>query len=438
MSEIGNGATVAVRLPGGIVAADVGPPVMGPPGLRGPRGERGDPGGTTTIVFSFSQRTPADLPDTGLIPAGWDDVRVPEADIQVGVGQSVEYRGDGYLYLFLGPSSVPGGWIETGQMRGPPGDTGPVGDTGPPGPMGERGLTGNQGAPGPKATAATPARKAHAVSKASRVRQAPPGPPGRPAAKAPPAPPGRQARQGDPGPEGPQGEQGQQGPAGLTGPPGDPAHRRPRRTVVHHRRLLHAHRRRPGLNQHRPDPRRTGTVRAARPSPTRCSPARRGSTGTRPASHLRHGDRLHRARRPARTPWIVTSVKGPARAPGRTAGQGPQGGKRRPRPRLDHLPDLPARHRHRGDRRQGPDACSLTPRLSTTAPSTRSRPGASSPTAGNIRGPAGPQGRQVRRGRRATWSWATPSRSSSGSMRSRPAWTSWNPSSSRPWPATYR
>src|SRR5580693_6110230 len=114
MSEVGNGSTVAVRLPGGAVSADVGP-----------RGERGDPGGTTTIVFSFSERTPAELPEDGLIPAGWDDVRVPEADIQVGVGQSVEYRGDGYLYLFLGPSSVPGGWIETGQMRGPPGDTGP-------------------------------------------------------------------------------------------------------------------------------------------------------------------------------------------------------------------------------------------------------------------------------------------------------------------------
>ena len=50
---------------GGGLAVDVGPPVMGPPGLRGPRGERGDPGGTTTIVFSFSQRTPASCPRTG-------------------------------------------------------------------------------------------------------------------------------------------------------------------------------------------------------------------------------------------------------------------------------------------------------------------------------------------------------------------------------------
>ena len=103
MTELSNGSTVQVRLPGGAVAAEVGAPVMGPPGLRGQRGERGDPGGTTTVVFSFEQRTPAELPEDGLIPAGWDDVRVPEAPIQVGVGQSVEYRPDRYLWLFLGP-----------------------------------------------------------------------------------------------------------------------------------------------------------------------------------------------------------------------------------------------------------------------------------------------------------------------------------------------
>jgi collagen triple helix repeat protein len=210
MSEVGNGQGVAVRLPAGAAAAAVGPPVMGPPGLRGPRGERGDPGGTTTIVFSFAQRTPGELPADGLIEAGWEDVRVPEADIQVGVGQSVEYRGDGYLYLFLGPSAVPGGWIETGQVRGPPGDSGPVGDTGPAGPPGERGLTGNTGSPGPKGdqgdTGPQGARGADGATGA-------PGATG---------PKGDQGDRGDTGPGGPPGPQGEPGTPGADGADGDP------------------------------------------------------------------------------------------------------------------------------------------------------------------------------------------------------------------------
>ena len=194
---------------------------MGPPGLRGQRGERGDPGGTTTVVFSFSQRTPGELPEDGLIPAGWDDVRVPEGDIQVGVGQSVEYRPDRYLWLFLGPSAIPGGWIETGQMRGPPGESGPIGDTGPPGPVGERGLTGNSGSPGPKGEPGEPGPQG---------ARGEIGQPGTPGATGPAGPTGSQGGigpegpagpQGDPGPDGPIGPQGIQGPIGLTGDQGD-------------------------------------------------------------------------------------------------------------------------------------------------------------------------------------------------------------------------
>jgi hypothetical protein len=213
MSEVGNGSTVAVRLPGGAVSADVGPPVMGPPGLRGPRGERGDPGGTTTIVFSFSERTPAELPEDGLIPAGWDDVRVPEADIQVGVGQSVEYRPDRFLWLFLGPSAIPGGWIETGQMRGPPGDQGPVGDTGPPGPPGERGLTGNTGSPGPKGDPG---------DTGPQGARGEPGAPGTPGATGPKGDRGDPGEIGPEGPPGPQGDPGADGADGQDGADGDP------------------------------------------------------------------------------------------------------------------------------------------------------------------------------------------------------------------------
>jgi hypothetical protein len=219
VTDIGNGEAVAVRLPAGVASAAVGPPVMGPPGLRGPRGERGDPGGTTTIVFSFANRTPAELPEDGLIEAGWDDVRVPDADIQVGVGQSVEYRPDRFLWLFLGPSAIPGGWIETGQMRGPPGDQGPVGDTGPAGPPGERGLTGNTGSPGPKGDPG---------DTGPQGARGEPGAPGTPGATGPKGdrgeagPEGPQGPQGAPGADGQDGADGAPGADGQDGAPGDP------------------------------------------------------------------------------------------------------------------------------------------------------------------------------------------------------------------------
>jgi hypothetical protein len=211
MTELENGSTVAVRLPGGVATADVGPAVMGPPGLRGQRGERGDPGGTTTVVFAFSQRTPAELPEDGLIRAGWDDARVPEADIQVGVGQSVEYRPDGYLWLYLGPAALPGGWIDTGQLRGPPGDPGPVGDRGPQGPVGDRGLTGNTGSPGPKGDSGDPGPQG--------ARGAD-GAPGQPGATGPAGPTGSQGPTGPEGPAGPQGEPGTPGADGADGADG--------------------------------------------------------------------------------------------------------------------------------------------------------------------------------------------------------------------------
>jgi hypothetical protein len=208
-NDVVTGGLVEVRLPGGGVAVEARPSVMGPPGLRGPRGERGDPGGTTVIVFAFGEsREPAELPEDGLIEAGWDGPRRPEADIQVGVGQSCEYTLDGYLWLFVGPSSVPGGWIETGQVRGPPGDEGPVGDTGPPGPLGDRGLPGPTGSPGPKGdpgdTGPQGARGAD-------------GAPGTPGAT---GPKGDRGDPGEIGPAGPQGEQGEQGDPGADGQDG--------------------------------------------------------------------------------------------------------------------------------------------------------------------------------------------------------------------------
>jgi hypothetical protein len=210
MTDIEPGDLIELTLRGYDVRTEVGPAVMGPPGLRGPRGERGDPGGTTTIVFSFANRHPSELPEDGLIPEGWDDVRTPDMDIQVGVGQSVEYRPDRYLWLFLGPSAIPGGWIETGQMRGPPGDQGPVGDTGPQGPPGERGLTGNTGSPGPKGD------PGDTGPQGARGEQGQPGTPGATGPK------GDRGDVGPQGPEGPQGERGEQGEPGRDGTDGEP------------------------------------------------------------------------------------------------------------------------------------------------------------------------------------------------------------------------
>jgi hypothetical protein len=216
MTEIEPGDLIELTLRGYDVRAEVGPAVMGPPGLRGPRGEKGDPGGTTTVVFAFANRHPSELPEDGLIPAGWDDVRQPAEAIQLAVGQSAEYRPDGYLWLFVGPSSVPGGWIETGQLRGPPGEDGPVGDTGPIGPPGS---TGPAGPPGPTGAKGD---RGETGPQGARGEQ---GTPGTPGATGPPGPQGDRGEAGPEGPEGPQGEtgpEGPEGPQGETGPEGPP------------------------------------------------------------------------------------------------------------------------------------------------------------------------------------------------------------------------
>lgn len=199
------GVVEAALLAEGSLSAEVGPAVMGPPGLRGPRGERGDPGGTTTVVFAFT-RDPADLPEDGLIPAGWETPDRPSTPLQVGVGQSAEHTPTGYLWLYIGPATLPGGWYETGQVRGPPGDDGPPGDRGPAGPAGDRGLPGPAGSQGPTG-AAGPTGPQGARGE--------PGTPGTPGAA------GAKGDRGDRGDDGRDGRDGQDGAPGETGPKGD-------------------------------------------------------------------------------------------------------------------------------------------------------------------------------------------------------------------------
>ena len=148
MTVVLSGGTVEVEVAEGLVDVGVHGGVAGPPGLRGQRGESGDPGGTTTVVYAFGAvRTPDELPPGGLIPVGWDGANRPSSDLQLAVGESAEYQPDGYLWLFVGPSVLPAGWIETGQVRGPPG--GPEGQTRggasvPPGALGPAGGPGRR------------------------------------------------------------------------------------------------------------------------------------------------------------------------------------------------------------------------------------------------------------------------------------------------------
>jgi Collagen triple helix repeat (20 copies) len=167
-----------------------GPP--GPPGPQGPDGPAGPSGQATLIIGTFgAQRTPADLPPDGFVPANWDGLGRPVADLQVEIGWSFIYDPDGSLWLYVGelsPSGQP--WITPGVLQAPPG---PPGLQGPPGPQGGIGPAGPQGA---------------------RGEQGAQGPTGGAGSTGAQGPPGLQ------GPIGTQGQPGAQGPQGLQGPPG--------------------------------------------------------------------------------------------------------------------------------------------------------------------------------------------------------------------------
>jgi hypothetical protein len=115
--------------------------VMGPTGPLGPTGSTGDVG---VIVGYFGhETTPADLPSSGLIPAGFDGPGRPLANIQMSLGMYLVYQphvgtnppvadsgnpqwGDLWGYF---PASL--AWNNVGNMSGPMGPTGPTGSDGP-------------------------------------------------------------------------------------------------------------------------------------------------------------------------------------------------------------------------------------------------------------------------------------------------------------------
>lgn len=170
---------------------------QGPAGMQGPQGPKGDTGATgtegpegpegppgTSIEIKGSVPTAADLPATGSDGDAWI-----AADT-------------GHLWVWAS-----GGWLDAGQIQGPPGATGATGPQGPQGPAGADGATGPQG---------------------PRGMQGMQGAQGDPGATGPEGPAGAtggvgstgpQGPQGDPGPQGSTGAQGSQGATGPQGPP---------------------------------------------------------------------------------------------------------------------------------------------------------------------------------------------------------------------------
>ena len=157
-------------------AGDPGP--QGVPGPAGPQGDPGAPGQTAIIMLSFSNQPPSALPIDGYIPQDWDSPGNPPQGDQLVRGQGALDTRTQAVWLWVGASMAPSGWVELGEVTGPPGPPGPAGSDGAAGPQGPQGVPGPQGQQG------------------------------------------LQGQQGGQGPVGPAGAQGPQGPAGTQGPQG--------------------------------------------------------------------------------------------------------------------------------------------------------------------------------------------------------------------------
>lgn len=131
----------------------------GDDGPQGPQGPQGPSGISTTVIGSFgASKTPADLPQSGLIPKDWDSPGNPPAAYQMKVGESLVYtdcpKGTpkyGHLYNFVGANGFDGNsWADCGDIVGPQGPQGPKGDQGETGPKGDTGAQGPKGDQGPQ------------------------------------------------------------------------------------------------------------------------------------------------------------------------------------------------------------------------------------------------------------------------------------------------
>ena len=188
--------------------------MIGPPGPAGPEGLMGPPGKTAQIIGSFTNRTIAELPPDGYIPADWDAPGQPPLGNQMANGQGMLYSPTQEVCLWVGPTLTPSGWVELGQVAGPSGPQGAAG------PAGEQGLQGIQGVAGPQGPAGVPGAQGPKGDKGDTGAA---GATGTQGAQGIPGTPGATGSQGPQGPAGAQGAKGDTGPGGMVGPAGPSA-----------------------------------------------------------------------------------------------------------------------------------------------------------------------------------------------------------------------
>lgn len=161
-----------VTIGGGGLKGDKGD--KGDPGLAGPQGDKGDPGLTG-----------------------------PKGDAGAPGPQGPQ-----------GPQGLPG-------VQGLKGDTGPAGPSGLPGPQGPQGPQGLKGDSGPQGPQGLQGLQGPKGDKGDAGLQGPQGITGPQGLQGLQGPQGLPGAKGDPGPQGLQGPQGPQGPQGLKGDKGD-------------------------------------------------------------------------------------------------------------------------------------------------------------------------------------------------------------------------
>jgi hypothetical protein len=170
------------------------PGIAGPTGLQGPEGPQGlqGPAGEVgTLIGSFSTNPPTALPPDGAFPADWD--QPGDSAYQATQGNGLLFEPTGHVWVYVTTVMDPAGWVDGGQIVGPPGPTGPQGVEGPTGQQGPQGVPGSPGTVGPE------------------------GPQG---IQGPAGAAGPQGGQGPAGNDGIDGTIGPPGPIGPVGPPG--------------------------------------------------------------------------------------------------------------------------------------------------------------------------------------------------------------------------
>jgi hypothetical protein len=113
------------------MGAGGGPP--GPQGPVGPAGPQGPPGRTAIIVGSFVNQPTSALPPDGYIPADWDAPGSPAVSYQMVEGEALVDENTDDVWVYAGLAISASGWVNLGQVQGPPG---PQGAQGVPGPIG--------------------------------------------------------------------------------------------------------------------------------------------------------------------------------------------------------------------------------------------------------------------------------------------------------------